>query len=288
MADLANLHPTFRAAVIATGHRVRSGARATEEQRRLYDGWRKYGRPRFNPANAPGTSWHEYGSGIPGGTWALAVDFDGPPYPPRGSAFCTPIRDEPWHYQPVQVAEVRRVNGADLRLPRPPAPVPVDPDPLRIGGSPVLVLEGAMTRYRLVTHAGKVLDVEGGMSPGEQKNRRLLQWGATGGQNQEWVLFPCGPEEFLLVSRYSGRVLDAVEPRQSGSRLLMWDCHLRANQRWNLRPAQGVGGNHVRIMAAGTDLCLDVPGASRDNGAAIQLWTPNGGRHQVFDPQAVK
>lgn len=136
MADLEHLHPTFRQRVLNTGHRVNSGARRTccgpGSQQYLYD---NRNRPGFNAANPPGTSWHEYGKGIPGGEWAMAVDFAGPPYPHGAPGIIFPIRREPWHGQPSEIPETARVAGAENRLPRidppkrPDPPKPRDPWP---------------------------------------------------------------------------------------------------------------------------------------------------------------
>lgn len=115
IADLEHLHPVFRSRVIATGVAVASGARSTARQKELYDGWVAR-LPGYNPANPPGTSWHEYGNGIPGGVWALAVDFE-EPYPHGAPGLIFPIAGEPWHAQPSEISEPSRVNGADSRLP---------------------------------------------------------------------------------------------------------------------------------------------------------------------------
>lgn len=125
--DLDHLHPEFRRRVLATGHAVNSGARATccgpSSQQYLFD---HRNEPGFNPANPPGSSWHEYGTGLTGGEWALAVDFAGPPYPHGAPGFCWPIKGEPWHAQPAEVTTSKRVAGAEKRLPAvsvsPPSP----------------------------------------------------------------------------------------------------------------------------------------------------------------------
>lgn len=118
VADLENLHPVFRARVLeacsAAGTSVLSGARSTERQRQLYD---DYLAGQGNPANPPGTSWHEHGEGIPGGVHAMAVDFN-QPYPHGQPGLIFPIKGEPWHAQPEEIPESARVAGAENRLPK--------------------------------------------------------------------------------------------------------------------------------------------------------------------------
>ncbi|MCA1571943.1 MAG: glycoside hydrolase family protein [Chloroflexi bacterium] len=122
---LDHLHPVFAIRVANAcrrrGTSVYSGARSTERQRQLYE---DYLAGRGNPANPPGTSWHEYGEGIPGGRWAMAVDF-AEPYPHGEPGLVFPIRGEPWHGQPAEITESARVWGAENRLP----PIPDKPAP---------------------------------------------------------------------------------------------------------------------------------------------------------------
>jgi|GEM_PF-3840660 GH24 family phage-related lysozyme (muramidase) len=129
--DLEHLHPTFRARVDRAlaafpGLDVYSAGRSTQRQAELRRGW-ELRLPGYNPANKPGTSWHEYGEGIPGGRWALAVDFDTSgrsgaalrSLRARASEFglCFPVPDEEWHAQPAEITESYRLDGADGRLP---------------------------------------------------------------------------------------------------------------------------------------------------------------------------
>lgn len=115
---LDHLHPVFAQRVANACHNVGtsilSGARSTERQRQLYE---DYLAGRGNPANPPGTSWHEYGSGLRGGEWAFAVDLN-EPYPHGQPGLIFPIRGEPWHAQPTEIPEPARVAGAELRMPQ--------------------------------------------------------------------------------------------------------------------------------------------------------------------------
>lgn len=122
VAGLDHLHPIF-AARVANACRVRgtsvySGARSTEDQAEL---WRRYQAGTGNPANRPGTSWHEYGPELLGGPDAVAVDFN-EPYPHGEPGLIFPLAGEPWHGQPTEIPETARVAGAERRLPASPAP----------------------------------------------------------------------------------------------------------------------------------------------------------------------
>lgn len=127
MADIEHLHPVFRARVLAAcdeyGSSVYSGARSSERQAQLY---RDFLNGTGNPANPSGTSWHEFGDDIPGGEWALAVDF-AEPYPHGATGIIFPISREPWHGQPEEISEPARVAGADERLPPIEITQPVQP-----------------------------------------------------------------------------------------------------------------------------------------------------------------
>lgn len=129
MPDLEHLHPEFRRRVESTGHAVYSGARSHARQAQLYQ---DYLNGTGNAANPPGKSWHEYDEGaawpnpnsetsnLVGGAYALAVDFDGPPYPHGAPGLIFPIiADEPWHAQPSEIGETSRTADAWRRLPLP-------------------------------------------------------------------------------------------------------------------------------------------------------------------------
>lgn len=159
MADLERLHPELRrrldiALAEHPGAYVLSGGRSYSRQaelawcyqQRLATGRCPPGCGECNPANAAGTSWHEYDEGAPwpdvgaayaaacdlvGGPWTLAVDLAGSYAGIRANAdaygLCFPIGNEHWHAQPEEVTEPRRTVGAWRRLHLPAPPPPADP-----------------------------------------------------------------------------------------------------------------------------------------------------------------
>lgn len=280
MADLEHLHPVFREriqrACAETGAYVLSGGRSTERQAQLYN---DYLRGVGNPANPPGTSWHEYGNGIDGGRWTMAVDLAGNygPINRRGRDFslCFPVAGEAWHAQPVEITESARVAGADSRLPPPTPKTPVDP--LELRGRTMLVIDSGLTTYAIRTFAGKVLDV-----PGASVTDRttVVQWEATGGPNQKWYLDLCGADVYRIIARHSGRVLDLLGPGPPGAPIQQYAWAAVDNQRWRIEEAKD--GSAVIVSVWDPDLVLDVLGRSSENGTPIIAWHRSDGPNQRF------
>lgn len=155
MADTEHLHPTFllrleEALADYPGAYILSGGRSNSRQAQLYD---DFLRGTGNPANPPGTSWHEYDetapwpnvtenhsatTRLPGGCWAMAVDLAGSYGGINRNAavygLCFPITGEDWHAQPIEIREPKRTAGAWRRLilasstPPPPPPDPLNAD----------------------------------------------------------------------------------------------------------------------------------------------------------------
>lgn len=163
MADTDTLHPVFlerleRALADYPGAYILSGGRSAARQAELYD---DFLRGVGNPANPPGTSWHEYDETAPhphataedaaatkltGGVWTMAVDlagfYGGIHVNAASYGLCFPIPTEYWHAQPIEITEPQRTAGAWRRLAAPPAP-PVQPtDPYDARGRTVLHYTG--------------------------------------------------------------------------------------------------------------------------------------------------
>lgn len=161
MAVLEYTHPTFLERLYAAladypDAYVLSGGRSNARQAQLYADFLA---GTGNPANPPGTSWHEYDESAPwpnvgpaesaatrltGGCWSLAVDLAGDYLGITRNAarynLCFPINGEPWHAQPAEVPEAQRTAGAWRRIPlaSTPPPPPVDADPLHLRGRTAL------------------------------------------------------------------------------------------------------------------------------------------------------
>lgn len=115
------LHPVFRERLEAVYRLVpftnRSGGRSTQRQAELY---RDFKAGRGNPANPPGTSWHEY---WPDGS-VLAQAADIHPKAPhtyaqlhaagRKHGIHFPVASEAWHAQPVEAKSSKRTAAQGL------------------------------------------------------------------------------------------------------------------------------------------------------------------------------
>lgn len=271
VSGLDHLHPVFAARVAnacrSRGTSVYSGARSTERQRQLYN---DYLAGRGNPANPPGTSWHEYGPGIPGGEHALAADF-AEPYPHGEPGLVFPIKGEPWHAQPAEITEAQRVAGAERRLPT-AAPAPSKEDQL-FSQSPVY------TVHLIASHSGLLLT-----SSAAEHGAGVIQRKADGSLNQRWEVYGHDDGTATFVNRAGGFALDRPDYSTEPATLLQVARNeFNDAQRWVIDETQP----HVaRLWAPGTNRCVDVRMRSEDEGAGAQLWTAlrdeDDPRHQRF------
>ena len=267
VAGLDNLHPVFAQRVAnacrARGTSVYSGARSTVRQGQLYQ---DYLAGRGNPANPPGTSWHEYGEGMKGGRWALAVDF-AEPYPHGEPGLVFPIKGEPWHAQPPEIPEPSRVAGAENRLPAVTAPSPKEDE--LFSPSPIAAV------HLISAHSGLLLT-----SSGDKHMSGVTQERANGSLNQRWQLVGHEDGTVSFVCRAGDLALDRPDYKtEKGTLLQVARCEHNDAQRW--QPEELADGRW-RIWAPGTNRCLDIRGASKDAGAGLQLWVANEGRWQSF------
>eukprot|EP01084_Bolivina_argentea_P278617 476047_1 len=78
----------------------------------------------------------------------------------------------------------------------------------------------------------------------------------------------------------SNRCLDISGYPRNGARLIIWDCHRGANQRWYIN-------KRTREFRVGSKRgkCLDIHGShynQRRNGATVHYWKCHGGQNQKF------
>lgn len=275
--DMDHLHPTFRqrveAACRATGASVLSAARSTERQAELYECSQNCRSTcsSCNPANRPGTSWHEYGDGIPSAPYAYAVDFVVNSALDRLRARAAEfglvfnISGEKWHAQPVEIAESYRVYGAENRL---PLPVISKEDEV-FSQSPI------PARHITAAHSGLLVTANGGAH-----GSAVIQARSNGALGQRWMLVGHEDGTISLVSRDGEKALDVPDGRnEPGVALQVADTVYNSNQRFRLAEVEA---NEFVISVPGTDLVLDVAGADSNEGSRLILWSWTGGLNQVF------
>jgi len=144
-----------------------------------------------------------------------------------------------------------------------------------------LVLSNGVQRVHIVTFGRQVqprkrLDVSGGKP---DDGTPIIQWDATDGANQRFLVIPAGDQAVLIVT-FSGRVLDIEYNGGAGARVWAWEANYGPAQRWLLEPAPG--GAFVVANAARPELVLDIGGADQSAGAPLCVWHRNGQPNQSF------
>ena len=120
----------------------------------------------------------------------------------------------------------------------------------------------------------KCVDLPGGQT---RDGTPAIQYDCHGGPNQQWRIDYAAPTTGTrIVSRLSGKCLGIDSG--SGSPVVQSRCTDSPNQLWMREVV--IDGSILRNVASG--LCLDVPGASRANGAKLIAWTCNGGINQTW------
>ncbi|MDQ2841111.1 MAG: RICIN domain-containing protein [Acidobacteriota bacterium] len=129
-------------------------------------------------------------------------------------------------------------------------------------------------------NSGKCLDMIGGPTatwPGDFAQ----QWTCVGGLNQEFQ-FTAVNGGYKITARHSGLQLDVSGGPSSVANnvlILQWPYWGGSNEIWNATPTSD---GYYNIIPLNSHRCLDVRGASQNDGAAIQQWTCWGGDNQKW------
>ncbi|OXM99718.1 glycosyl hydrolase 53 family protein [Bifidobacterium vansinderenii] len=139
-------------------------------------------------------------------------------------------------------------------------------------------------------NSGKVLDVSGGSA---NNGANVQQYDSNGTYAQKWVAVKSG-SAFKLVSALSPNLVIDVSGGSSanGANVQIWDSNDTKAQRWSFSAAKTLrtridelAAEHKSDVAEGTyeiastakdSMRFDVVGASRDDGANVQLYGANG------------
>jgi hypothetical protein len=125
----------------------------------------------------------------------------------------------------------------------------------------------------------KVLDIrQGSLAPNGVANLWAMR--ETGNiRNQQWRVEPLGNDVYRLTNALSGLCLTGN--LGSGSAVVQYDCDRRmASQKWGyVGEPRGWGMLQNQL----TGLCLDVTGASFNDGVPLQSWDCNGQWNQRWN-----
>jgi len=118
---------------------------------------------------------------------------------------------------------------------------------------------------------------------GTQNGATLQQWACNnyGQPNQNWQFKPTSDGYYKVIVQQAPTLAWDVANwgTANGSPIQLWSYGGGANQQW--MPV-AVGGGAYKFVGRSSGKCLDVPGASKNNGVQLQLWDCNGTGAQSF------
>jgi len=133
--------------------------------------------------------------------------------------------------------------------------------------------------YRILTFAGKVLDVEANSCV---DGAHVIQYTWNSGDNQRWRFDRQSDGTYLIVNKASQKVLDVTggpAALAAGTKVQQWSSVNGSNQRWRI---EAVGQGIVRLVATHSGQVLDVEAVSALDLARIQQWPWLVGPNQKF------
>jgi hypothetical protein len=101
--------------------------------------------------------------------------------------------------------------------------------------------------------------------------------------NQLWIIQPQPDGNDLIISAYSGQVLDdSGSSSSNGTQLIQYPSNGGSNQEWILLAAGDSTASTNYIQNAASGLALDDPGSSTSSGTSVDVWQFNGGANQAW------
>ncbi len=132
--------------------------------------------------------------------------------------------------------------------------------------------------YKIINrNSGKLLEVSGS-SVADGGN--VIQWGLTGGTNQQWSFTDAGGGYYKIVNRNSGKLLEILNSSvENGGDAIQGTDDGSNSQKWRL---VDIGGGYYKIVNMGSGKLLEVLSTSTANGGDVAQWTDNGGKNQQW------
>lgn len=111
----------------------------------------------------------------------------------------------------------------------------------------------------------------------------IVQERCNGGAAQKWMEVSVGRNIFHYVNALSGLCLDARGSAKNGTPVQQWTCNGISNENW--QPGEDIADEIPALFSrvSGTNsYCLDIPGAQKTAGLAMQIYRCNGTEAQKW------
>jgi RNA polymerase sigma factor (sigma-70 family) len=143
-------------------------------------------------------------------------------------------------------------------------------------------------------HSGKNMDVN---AESTADGTPVIQWPATGADNQRWQAVDAGGGAVYLKAVHSGTCLDVVDgSTTAGASLQLYTCNSGDNQKFTVTPPSTstpatpaapsatatAAGTAYTIRNVGSGLCVDVFGNATGDGAPLVQWVCQGKTNQQW------
>jgi hypothetical protein len=116
-----------------------------------------------------------------------------------------------------------------------------------------------------------------------EQGTAIVQEPCNGGAAQKWVGVSAGRNIFQYVNVLSGLCLDARGAAKNGTPVQQWTCNRISNENW--QPGEDIADDIPPLFSrvSGTNsYCLDIPGAQKTAGLAMQIYRCNGTEAQQW------
>ena len=111
----------------------------------------------------------------------------------------------------------------------------------------------------------------------------IVQQPCTVSQAQNWAPTGIGGSSYKFVNQATGLCMDVRGGAARGTPIDQWPCSSISNERWSWPHSLPDGLWPIRSQVAGSSsYCLDVPGASKQAGLGVQIYTCNGTAAQAW------
>ena len=141
----------------------------------------------------------------------------------------------------------------------------------------------AATRHLTGAGSGQLMNVSNASTA---NGAAVIQWGSTGGTNQQWTLGQVSGNVYTLTGVGSGKCLEVPDQSTAqGTGLDVWTCNGGANQEWALDATGSYTSSSnasYTLVNLNSGLVADVTGASATAGAVVEQWAATGGTNQTW------